>query len=271
MTDPSQEPPEAAGEPPAAAGVPHGARRGWSRRVIGPFTARHLLVAAIVLVGAAALLTVLGMPIASPQAPGTQTPGSGFFRVGEPTEGLAVGQVAPELEGSIDGRPVGLQGLDGQPLRLADLRGQPVWLSFFATWCPPCQEELPVLREAFERYGPEGLRMVAVSVQETTADDVAAWAETYDLAYPIGFDATSAVFHTYQGFGLPTHVFLDDEGVIRGLHYGPLDREQVAAIVEPLLAEAADAAEASARPQDSSTAAASPGSTPAASPGVPLP
>ena len=78
--------------------------------------------------------------------------------------------------------------------------------------------------------------MVAVSVQETTPDDVADWARTYDLRYPIGFDATSAVFHAYQGFGLPTHVFIDRDGIIRHLQYGPLDREQVAAIVEPLLA-----------------------------------
>ena len=68
--------------------------------------------------------------------------------------------------------------------------------------------------------------MVAVSVQETTADDVAAYAERYSLPYTIGFDATSAVFRTYQGFGLPTHVFIDADGVIRHLRYGPLDRER---------------------------------------------
>jgi hypothetical protein len=83
--------------------------------------------------------------------------------------------------------------------------------------------------------------MIAVSVQETTATDVAAWAQTYDLSYPIGFDATSAVFHTYQGFGLPTHVFIDAEGIIREVRHGPLDREQAAAIVEPLLASSGSA------------------------------
>jgi peroxiredoxin len=258
VTEPSLEPPEASGGPTAPAGTtaeaPHGADRG-SRRVIGPFTVRHLVVAVVVLVAAAALLALLGTPITSPGSPGTQTPGSGFYQIGEPTEGLVVGRLAPELEGSVDGRTVGLVDLEGQPLRLADLRGQPVWLSFFATWCPPCQEETPVLRDAFERYGPEGLRMVAVSVQETTADDVAAWAETYDLAYPIGFDATSAVFHTYQGFGLPTHVFIDRQGIIRELRYGPLDRDHVAAIVEPLLAETAGA---SSPPGGDSATAASP-------------
>ncbi len=195
---------------------------------------------AVVLVVAAALLVVLGTPLGTDEGPSAQVPGSGFYQVDDPTTGLAIGQMAPELEGDVDGQVVGLRDLDGAPLRLADLRGEPVWLSFFATWCPPCQEETPVLRDAWERYGPRGLQMVAVSVQETTPDDVADWARTYDLRYPIGFDATSAVFHAYQGFGLPTHVFIDRDGVIRHLQYGPLDREQVAAIVEPLLAGEGD-------------------------------
>jgi len=241
VTGPSQRTAERSGEPSAGRDAPRGTGAGWSRRVIGPFTLRHLVVALIVLVGAAALLALLGTPIASPREPTPQTPGSGFFQIDEPTEGLSVGQLAPELEGTADGGTVGLEDLDGQPLRLADLRGHPVWLSFFATWCPPCQEETPVLRDAWERYGPDGLRMIAVSVQETTATDVAAWAQTYDLSYPIGFDATSAVFHTYQGFGLPTHVFIDAEGIIREVRHGPLDREQAAAIVEPLLASSGSA------------------------------
>ena len=77
--------------------------------------------------------------------------------------------------------------------------------------------------------------MVAVSVQDTTAEDVRRYAETYSLPYTIGFDATSAVFRTYQGFGLPTHVFLDGDGVIRWVNYGPLSAADVDAIVEPLL------------------------------------
>jgi thiol-disulfide isomerase/thioredoxin len=159
--------------------------------------------------------------------------------VDEPTEGLSLGQLAPELEGIADSEVVGLHDLEGQPITLAERRGSPVWLNFFASWCPPCQEEVPVLREAHERYAPRGLEMVAISVQETTADDVAAYAERYSLPYAIGFDGTSAVFHTYQGFGIPTHVFLDEDGVIRHLQYGPMDLEQVAAVVEPLLVAAA--------------------------------
>ena len=211
----------------------------WQRQVIGPFTFRHLVIVIVVLVVAALLLSLLTMPLGARPGPRPVTPGSGFYQVGEPTVGLALGQLAPELEGVIDGEVVGLRDLGGEPLTLEDRRGSPVWLNFFASWCPPCQEEVPVLRDAYEAYAPQGLDMVAISVQETTPQDVAAYADTYDLPYPIGFDATSAVFHTYQGFGIPTHVFIDTTGVIRHLQYGPMTRDQVAAVVEPLLAEAA--------------------------------
>jgi peroxiredoxin len=208
----------------------------WSRRVVGPFTLRHLVILIVVLVAAGLLLALLTTPLSTSPGPQPLTPGSGFYQVDEPTEGLALGQLVPELEGTVDGETVGLLDLAGDPVTLAERRGQPVWLSFFASWCPPCQEEVPVLREAWHRYAPRGLEMVAVSVQETTADDVAAYADTYDLPYTIGFDGTSAIFHTYQGFGIPTHVFVDADGIIRHLQYGPMDREQVAAVVEPLLA-----------------------------------
>lgn len=210
----------------------------WSRRVIGPFTLGHLVVVAGVLVATALLLTLLSTPVGTPIGSQALAPGAGFYQIDEPTTGLAIGQQAPELEGQVDGRSEPLLDLNGDSISLAERRGSPVWLSFFATWCPPCQEETPVLREAYERYADRGLQMVAISVQETTADDVAAYAETYSLPYTIGFDATSAVFETYAGFGLPTHIFIDADGIIRHLQYGPLDLEQVAAIVEPLLGSA---------------------------------
>ena len=207
----------------------------WGRRIIGPFTLRHIVLVAVVIVVAAVALALLSTPISGPASASLPVPGPGFYRLGEPTTGLALGQVAPELELEQDGRTVPLLDLEGRPVRLGERRGSPVWLSFFATWCPPCQEETPVLRDSHERYAPQGLEMVAISVQETTADDVADYAATYELPYTIGFDATSEIFRAYGGFGLPTHVFLDADGVIRRLYYGPLDREQVSAIVEPLL------------------------------------
>jgi peroxiredoxin len=144
--------------------------------------------------------------------------------------GLQAGQLAPELEGFHDGQKVGLTDLSGKPVKLADLRGHPVWLNFWATWCPPCQEETPVLRDTFAAYRDRGLAVVAVSVQETSVEDVKNYVNTYGLDYTVGFDATSAVFHTYHAFGLPTQVFIDGDGVIQKVIYGPVTREQAAAI-----------------------------------------
>jgi peroxiredoxin len=206
----------------------------WQRRIIGPFTLRHLVVVGVFLLLAAGALALLTVPISAPQ-PLVESPGSGFYQTRERTVGLAVGQLAPELEGVVDGETVGLTDLDDHPVSLAALRGDPVWLSFFATWCPPCQEETPVLRDTYEAHHDQGLEMIAISVQETTPGDVAAYAERYSLPYTIGFDASGAVFDTYRGFGLPTHVFIDADGVIAHLRYGPLDREMAAAIIEPLL------------------------------------
>ena len=220
---------------------PEAAPSRWSKRVIGPFTLRHLVTLVITLVVVGGFLALLSAPIDEPGLAEAPEPGSGFYQIDEPTEGLAVGQLAPELLGQLDGEPVPLLDLDGEVISLAALRGSPVWLNFFATWCPPCQEETPVLRDAYRTYAPQGLELVAVSVQEATPEVVAEYAATYSLPYTIGFDATSAVFDTYQGFGLPTHVFIDAEGVIRHLRYGPIDREGAAEIIEPLLEGTADA------------------------------
>ncbi len=206
----------------------------WSRQVIGPFTLRHIVILLVVLVVAAGALALLTTPISAPE-PLPESPGSGFYQTGERTTGLAVGQLAPELEGEVDGETVSLMNLEGDVISLAALRGSPVWINFFATWCPPCQEETPVLRDTYAQYVDDGLELVAVSVQESTPSDVADYAETYALDYTIGFDATGAVFDTYQGYGLPTHVFVDADGVIRQLRYGPVDRQTAAEIIEPLL------------------------------------
>jgi peroxiredoxin len=206
----------------------------WTRQVIGPFTVRHLAIVAVVLLVAAGALALLSTPISAPE-PIPESPGSSFYLTGERTTGLAVGQLAPELAGQVDGGIQSLTGLDGEVISLEALRGSPVWINFFATWCPPCQEETPVLRDTYEAYRDDGLELVAISVQETTAQDVADYAERYSLPYAIGFDATGAVFETYGGYGLPTHVFVDADGVIRHLRYGPLDRATAAEIIEPLL------------------------------------
>ncbi len=203
--------------------------------LIGPFSGRQIALALAIVLGTAAVIALVTAPITNPGVP-QPSPGATFFAIGPPVEGLKPGDRAPELEGEVEGVVQPLLDLDGRPVRLADLRGRPVWLNFFATWCPPCQYETPVLQQVYEAHAAEGLALVGVSVQETVPEDVAAYAFTYGLTYTIGFDATSAIFRTYKAYGLPTHYFIDREGVIRAVWRGPLTVERAEAFLAPLLA-----------------------------------
>jgi thiol-disulfide isomerase/thioredoxin len=203
--------------------------------LIGPFSSAQValvgLLAALVVAGA----LILNQPILGPSSTSLPDPQATFFLIGPPTEGIQPGQAAPELEGDLGGLHYTLSDLDGRPIRLADLRGHPVWLNFWASWCPPCQAETPVLREVYERHKAEGLVLVAIAVQETTPDDVRAYAQTYALNYTIGFDASSAVFHTYRVFGLPTQFFIDRDGIVRTVVLGPVDVPLAERNLAPLL------------------------------------
>ena len=195
------------------------------RGLVGPFTARHLAAALGSVVIVTAILLVVTAPIATLPAAGI-APQPTQFAIGPAVEGLRLGDLAPELQvvGADDG-PAPLLNLSGAPVRLADLRGHPVWISFWATWCPPCQDETPVLRDTFNAYRDRGLALVAVSVQESTVDDVRAYAAKYGLDYTIAADLAGDVFRRYRIYGLPTQVFLDADGIIRAVVQGPVDTQ----------------------------------------------
>ncbi len=206
--------------------------------VIGPFSGRQLvfgfaavLMAGVVLVGVTTPLgnTADGPPAVDPKA-------TAYLISSPPPVGLKVGATAPEFSvQNADGSTYQLTDLDGKPIRLADLRGKAVWVNFWTTWCPPCQSEVPILRDVSARYRDQGLVLVAISVQETSPVDVAAYAARYQLGYTIGFDGTGQIFHAYKAFGLPTHVFIDPNGVIASIVASPLDAAGAEAQVRAIL------------------------------------
>ena len=195
------------------------------RTLIGPFTARQVGLVNAAVVGSALVIFVVTRPLGSSNPLAAADPGATFYRIAAETQGLELGQKAPELTGDDAGRVVQLTDLDDQPVSLAALRGHPVWINFWATWCPPCQRETPVLRETYEAHRSEGLVLLAIDVQET-ADTARNYATRYGLTYRIGLDLTGAVFRTYRIFGLPSQYFVDRDGVIRGRYFGPLTRDQ---------------------------------------------
>jgi len=207
----------------------------WRKPLVGPFSALQLVSVLTAVALTAALLVVINTPIAAAPGASLPAPGASFVAVGDPVEGLRVGDLAPEFTGTANGQQIQLTDLNGNPIRLADLRGHPVWINFWASWCPPCQAETPTLRDVYNAHAAYGLALVAISVQETTATDVADYARRYSLPFTVGFDATSAIFHTYHAYGLPTQLFLDRDGVIRNVVLGPVSQPQVEQILAPLL------------------------------------
>ena len=204
------------------------------RRGVGPFSLRQVAGALGVVVIAAIVLTVATAPLGS-TTPGLPNPAASAYLLGSPIPGLRVGDLAPELAGTAsDGSAFVLTDLDGNPIRLADLRGRAVWVNFWASWCPPCQSETPILREMDERYRDRGLTLVAVQVQQTVEDGLA-YADRYGLEYAIGADVSAAVFRTYRVYALPTQFFIDADGVIRAVINGPLDLDAATRLVESIL------------------------------------
>jgi peroxiredoxin len=206
--------------------------------LIGPFSGRQLLAGAI----AVLVIAIVGVVVTTPlgntaNQPDLIDPLATPFIIGEaPAEGLKAGQQAPEMTIDLgDGSTYQLKDLDGNPVRLADLRGKVVWLNFFASWCPPCQQETPILRTLSDTYRDRGLEVVGISVQETTASDVKAYADRYRLRYPIGFDGSGNVLREYRVFALPTQFFLDTNGVIQQVVSGPVDEQGARALIESLL------------------------------------
>ncbi len=205
--------------------------------LVGPFSGRQLAVLAISVLVVAIVLFIATRPLGPIRPIGPANPQATPYILGPaPSQGLRAGDLAPEFAlVRRDGTVFQLKDLDGLPVRLADLRGRAVWINFWASWCPPCQSETPVLRDLAERYADRGLVVVGVSVQETNADDVRAYAERYQLGYTVAPDLSGDIFRLYRLYGLPTQFFVGADGVIRSVILAPLDEASAAAQIEAIL------------------------------------
>lgn len=133
--------------------------------------------------------------------------------------GLEVGQLAPDFV---------LQFADGRETRLSDWQGQPVVLNFWASWCAPCKEEMPEFVAAHRRYQDDGLVVVGVNAQETTAQ-AAEFVRRFDMDFPVALDSRGDVQQLYNVRGLPTTVFIDRAGRIVNRWAGLLDQRTLEA------------------------------------------
>lgn len=138
--------------------------------------------------------------------------------------GLDVGQVAPDFE---------LDSTTGESVRLASFRGQMVVVNFWASWCPPCREELPELIEFSEATGTPVLGVNVTKNEKRGRTDVDAFLKEVPVDFPVLLDEDATVEKLYRVVALPTTYVIDEDGVIVAKQVGPVDGKWLNESIQP--------------------------------------
>jgi peroxiredoxin len=112
-----------------------------------------------------------------------------------------------------------LKSATGENIKLSELRGQVVMINFWASWCGPCRQEMPLLDEIHARYSPMGFTMLGVNVEEDSAK-AKALLKDLPVDFPILFDQKNQVSKDYDVIAMPSTVLVDRDGNIRYIHRG---------------------------------------------------
>ncbi len=141
----------------------------------------------------------------------------------------ATGSPAPQFS---------LQGRGGQPVSLSQYKGQVVMLNFWASWCGPCWQEMPLLENIYKKYNKLGFTLLGVNVEPDSkaAND---WLKQTPVSFPILYDTDSKVSKLYDVAGMPSTVIIDRKGNVRVLHkgYKPGDENEYLDSIRTLVRE----------------------------------
>lgn len=131
-----------------------------------------------------------------------------------------------------------LPARDGGKLSLEELRGQVVMINFWATWCGPCRQEMPLLEQIQVKYEPLGFTLVGINVEPDSAA-AEQWLAKVPVTFPILFDRNNEVAESFGVEGMPSTVFIDRAGKVRYVHrgYRPGDEAKYADMVRSLVKE----------------------------------
>ena len=130
--------------------------------------------------------------------------------------GISIGKTAPDFE---------LQDLSGKNVKLSDFRGKNAILNFWASWCPPCREEMPEFQRIYSE-NPDKLVVIGVNLQESR-ENAEAFVKKLDITFPILLDPNAQVKDMYNVFTQPVTYFIDSNGKIVDKKFGPLTSEEI--------------------------------------------
>ncbi|MEE8538436.1 MAG: TlpA disulfide reductase family protein, partial [Woeseiaceae bacterium] len=120
------------------------------------------------------------------------------------------GQTAPDFV---------LKSATGENLRLSEYRGDVVMINFWATWCGPCRQEMPLLDELYGRYQRVGFNLLGVNIDDDSRRAMAMVNEL-GISFPVLFDEDKKVSKLYEVEAMPLTILLDREGTVRHVHHG---------------------------------------------------
>ncbi len=130
------------------------------------------------------------------------------------------GEMIPDFE---------LPALDGgNKVRLSALRGSPVLINFWATWCGPCKQEMPLIVEQYNWNKGRGLRVLAIdTLANDNRGDMRAFVKQFNMNFDVLVDETDAIAGGWEVMGLPTTFFVKPDGVVAKVHVGQLTADQL--------------------------------------------
>jgi cytochrome c biogenesis protein CcmG, thiol:disulfide interchange protein DsbE len=140
---------------------------------------------------------------------------------------VPVNYPAPDLE---------LENITGKVESLGDFQGQVVLVNNWATWCPPCKAEMPTLASYYNAHVDEGFMVIAIEAGDPR-DQVAQFAEDFELPFKIWLDPGSKALNAFKNGNLPSSYVLDRNGTIRYAWTGEINREMLEKFITPLLSE----------------------------------
>ena len=132
---------------------------------------------------------------------------------------------APELS---------LNDLDGNLVSLSDYLGSVVLVNNWATWCPPCKEEMPTLQAYYSDHQADGFVLLAIEAGDPLPD-VAAYVNDNGLTFPVLLDPTTLALRAFNNDALPSSYVIDPKGTVRLAWTGPISLEKLELYVSPLL------------------------------------
>lgn len=129
-----------------------------------------------------------------------------------------------------------LPTLSGEQAALSDYLGEVVLVNLWATWCPPCTEEMPTLKAFYEKYHSQGFELIAID-QGETLEMVVPFVNEFELPFPVWLDTGSQAGRIFQTMNLPSSYVIDRNGRVRLMWIGGISKRNLEKYVPDLIKE----------------------------------